>query len=71
MKYLMETGVVPKIKHGVKLLGRGSETFKSLTMSLGVPINFEISDATQEAVAAVQATGGTLTMNYRTPLLMR
>lgn len=38
MKILFESGVLTKIKHGVKLLGRGAEELKALSASLGTPI---------------------------------
>jgi hypothetical protein len=36
-----------------------------------VPINIEASDATERAIDACHATGGSVKMVYRTPLIMR
>ena len=46
MKDLLDAGVVSKITHGVKLLGKGAEKFNALSM----PVNIEISDASTEAL---------------------
>ena len=56
MKALVEAGVVSKISHGVKLLGKGVEKFKQLN----TPVNLEISDASKVAVDAVKSAGGAL-----------
>ena len=67
MKILQDTGVITKIKHGVKFLGAGSEKLKQL----GVTINLEGSDATERAIEAVKSTGGSLKVVHRTPLILR
>ena len=67
MKTLFETGILTKIKHGVKFLGNGAEKLKSL----GVPISLEGSNATARAIEAIKNTGGELKVVHRTPLLMR
>ena len=67
MKTLLDTGVLSKIKHGVKFLGNGSEKLKAL----GVTINLEGSNATARAIEAIKSTGGELKVVHRTPLLMR
>ena len=67
MKHLFESGVITKIRHGVKILGRGHERL----LAFGVPISLEASDATQGAVDAIKATGGSIQVVYRTPLIMR
>ena len=71
MRKLVETGVCSKIKHGVKLLGKGSEKLETLAHNLNTPINFEVTNASQSAIDAVGRTGGTLSVVYRTPLIMR
>lgn len=38
---------------------------------MNTPIHLEANDATAEAIAAIQATGGSITSTYRTPLTMR
>jgi len=67
MKHLLESGALSQIKYGVKLLSRGAEKIKAL----GVPITFDVSDATKSAIEAVKETGGAIKVQYRTPLLMR
>lgn len=67
MKTLLDTGVLSKIKHGVKFLGNGAEKLKAL----GVTINLEGSNATARAIEAIKCTGGELKVVHRTPLLMR
>jgi hypothetical protein len=71
MKHLFDAGIVNKIEFGLKVLGGGAESFKALSQSLGTPISLEASDATEQAVAAIKETGGTIEMTYRTPLIMR
>ena len=36
-----------------------------------MPITFEVSDATKSAIEAVKETGGSIKVQYRTPLLVR
>ena len=67
MKALLEAGVVSKISHGVKLLAKGVEKFQQLN----TPVNLQISDASKVAIEAVKATGGSLAVEYRTPLILR
>lgn len=45
MKVLFETGILTKIKHGVKVLGQGADKLTSLAERLGTPINLEVTDA--------------------------
>lgn len=67
MVHLLQSGCISKIQYGVKLLCKGGDKLKKL----GVPINIEVSDSTTTAVEIIKATGGKITMQYRTPLLMR
>ena len=67
MKDLFHAGVLSKIKYGVKLLSKGADKFKDLN----TPVNLEISDASISAIDIVNETGGNLSVQYRTPLLMR
>ncbi len=67
MSDLLSSGCLTQIKYGVKLLSKGVEKLKEL----GKPIHLEISDASKTAIDAVKATGGSITVKYRTPLLMR
>lgn len=65
---LLEAGAVSKIgPGGVKLLSKGADKF----VSLGRSVSMEISDASKSAIEAVQKHGGNLSVQYRTPLLMR
>jgi large subunit ribosomal protein L15 len=66
-KVLLDKGIVTKIKDGVKILGKGTEIFKSL----GVAISIEASDASETAIAAVKECGGSIKVVYRTPLILR
>lgn len=67
MKLLLEKGIVTKIKHGIKILGKGANKIAQL----GVPINIEANDATHGAIQAINETGGQIFVNYRTPLILR
>jgi hypothetical protein len=48
-------------------LCKGGEKLKEL----GIPINIEVSDASASAIEVIKSTGGKISMQYRTPLLMR
>ena len=67
MKDLLHAGALSKIKYGVKLLSKGGDKFKELN----TPVNLQISDASKSAIDLVNETGGNLSVQYRTPLLMR
>ena len=67
MKGLLEARVVSKVRDGVKILGNGADRFKEL----GVTLNIEVADATTQAIETIQQTGGSLSVKYRTPLLMQ
>lgn len=67
MKDLLEAGVVSKVGDGVKLLGKGQSKFAAL----GKSVSLEIADASEQAIEAVKGNGGSLSVQYRTPLLMR
>eukprot|EP01017_Pseudomicrothorax_dubius_P027985 TRINITY_DN3284_c0_g1_i1.p1 TRINITY_DN3284_c0_g1~~TRINITY_DN3284_c0_g1_i1.p1 ORF type:complete len:303 (-),score=53.08 TRINITY_DN3284_c0_g1_i1:69-977(-) len=56
-------GVFPRVKHGVKILGRGAAKFD-------VPVNIEVSDATEDAINAIKKAGGSVSIVYRTRLKM-
>ncbi|KAI5811042.1 ribosomal protein L18e/L15P [Peziza echinospora] len=56
-KELCESRCLHGIKDGVKLLARGKTTFKHT-------INITVSRASAEAIAAVEAAGGTVTTRY-------
>jgi len=66
-KDLLECGVISKVHMGVKLLSKGREKFEALN----VPIDMEIADASNAAIESIKDKGGNLSVQYRTPLLMR
>lgn len=67
MKHLLDSGCLSSIKYGVKLLSKGADKIKEL----GIAINLEISDASKSAIETIKETGGSIKVQYRTPLLMR
>jgi large subunit ribosomal protein L15 len=71
LRHLWEAGVVTgtykKIARdhwGVKLLSRGSTTFD-------IPVTIEVQKASQDAIAAVEAAGGTIACKYYNKLGLR
>ncbi|KAJ9604213.1 YmL10 [Cladophialophora chaetospira] len=64
LKELSTAGVVGRIKDGVKLLGNGASEFKT-------PIHIVVSRASQSAIAAVEALGGTVTTRFYTEQAIR
>lgn len=56
--------IVGNVKDGVKLLGNGAAEFKT-------PINIIVSRASQSAIAAVEALGGTVTTRFYTAQSIR
>ena len=64
MKHLYDSGIVGKIKFGVKLLGQGSKSFST-------PINIEVSGASNSAIDAIEKCGGTITSVYYNRLGLR
>ena len=67
MQDILKCGCLSQIKFGVKLLSRGADKLKAL----GIPINVEVSDASKSAIDTIKATGGSVQMTYRTPLILR
>lgn len=67
MKTLFDAGILSKIKHGVKILGKGSDRL----VALGMPINLEATDFSETAIEALKQTGGSANVQYRTPLILR
>lgn len=63
-KELIECGILGSVKDGVKLLGRGKETFSH-------PINIMVSRASADAIAAVEQAGGRVVTRYYTRLAIR
>tara|TARA_B100000780_G_scaffold15041_1_gene10011 strand:- start:117 stop:842 length:726 start_codon:yes stop_codon:yes gene_type:complete len=64
MKEIYDSGLCNGIKHGVKLLGSGSEHFTS-------KINIEVSQASLSAIKAVEEQGGEITTVYHNRLGLR
>jgi len=62
LKELSDCGIVGRFKHGVKLLGTGE---------LKTAITIEVSQASQSAIAAVEAAGGSVVTVYHSPLALR
>lgn len=60
LKELTASRAIHGIKDGIKLLADGAS-------SLTTPINIVVSRASQAAIAAVEALGGTVTTRYYTP----
>lgn len=60
---LVKSGAVRGIKDGIKLLANGASTLKQ-------PIHIVVSRASQTAIAAVEALGGSVTTRFYTPLAM-
>lgn len=61
---LYKSKILKSVSDGVKLLGRGKESFK-------YPINIVVSRASQDAIKAVEAAGGTVTTRYYTERAIR
>ena len=59
LRELAATRAVHGIKDGIKLLARGAT-------ALSTPINIVVSRASEKAIAAVEALGGTVTTRYYT-----
>lgn len=62
--HLYKSGILNSVSDGVKLLARGKETFKT-------PINIVVSRASEDAVRAVEAAGGSVTTRYYTEKAIR
>lgn len=64
LRELAATRAVHGIKDGIKLLARGAN-------ALTTPINIVVSRASQSAIAAVEALGGTVTTRFYTDYAIR
>ena len=64
MKELSEARAVGRIHHGVKLLAEGGEHLKAA-------LHIEVSQASQKAIAAVEAQGGTVVCEHFNRLALR
>ncbi|GAC75736.1 mitochondrial/chloroplast ribosomal protein L15/L10 [Moesziomyces antarcticus T-34] len=63
-KELYETRCIHSLKDGVKILGEGATHLES-------PLNLVVSRASQSAIAAIEAKGGSVECRYYTPLSLR
>jgi len=66
IKDLFECGAITKIKDGVKLLSKGVNHLNKYPK-----LNLEVSDASQSAIDAIKASGGSIDVKYRTKLTLR
>jgi large subunit ribosomal protein L15 len=64
VKELCKSRLVGTIKDGVKLLGNGANELKQ-------PVHIVVSRASQSAIAAVEAVGGTVTTRFYTAQAIR
>jgi len=64
LKELTASRAVHSVKDGVKLLASGAT-------KLNTAVNIVVSRASQSAIAAVEALGGTVTTRFYTPLAIR
>jgi large subunit ribosomal protein L15 len=64
LKELTASGLVGRIKDGIKLLANGAAEFKT-------PIHIVVSRASQSAIAAVEAAGGSVTTRFYTEQSIR
>lgn len=63
-KELYETRCIHSLKDGVKILGEGAN-------HLEAPVNLIVSRASQSAIQAIEAAGGSVECRYYTPLSLR
>lgn len=61
---LMKNKVVGQVKDGIKLLAKGKDQLQQ-------PINIVVSRASQSAIEAVEAAGGTVTTRFYTELAVK
>ncbi|KAL9104843.1 MAG: hypothetical protein Q9163_000229 [Psora crenata] len=64
IKELCQSRCISNVKDGVKLLSKGSEELKT-------PINVIVSRASAQAIAAIEAAGGSVTTRYYTNYAIR
>ena len=67
MKDLVQQGVITRVQHGVKILAKGAENFKQT----GAKVDLEVTDASDTALKIIKEMGGSVKVEYRTPLLLR
>mmetsp|Transcript_35586 Transcript_35586/g.36289 ORF Transcript_35586/g.36289 Transcript_35586/m.36289 type:complete len:266 (+) Transcript_35586:87-884(+) len=64
MRQLVDSGLVSKAKDGIKLLAKGKETLRTA-------VHLEVSAASEEAIAAIEKVGGTVTTVHFNKLALR
>jgi len=64
MRDLLASGIISNVRDGIKILARGKTQFKT-------PIHLEVSQASEEAIKAVEAVGGTITCTHFNKLALR
>lgn len=64
LKTIQDSGIIGRFKHGVKLLGDGASQLKT-------PINIQVSRASQSAISAIEAAGGTVETVHFNRLALR
>ena len=64
MKEMHDAGLVTRIRHGVKLLGEGADTFR-------LPVDIEVTQASKSAIEAVEKSGGSIKTVYHNRLGLR
>lgn len=64
MRDLLESGIVSSVKDGIKLLAHGKTDFQ-------VPMHLEVTAASEDAIRAVEAAGGTVTCVHFNTLALR
>jgi large subunit ribosomal protein L15 len=64
IKDIVDSGMITRMKHGVKLLGRGADSFTA-------KVDIEVSQASQSAIEAVEKSGGKIKTVYHNRLALR
>jgi len=64
MRDLLTCGIISRVRDGVKLLAKGKKELRT-------PIHLEVSRASEGAIAAVEAAGGTVTTVHFNRLALR
>lgn len=80
MKVMLDSGLVSDIRHGVKLLGRGSPlstASQNAAISGGAGVlaakglDIEVTQASASAIEAIESLGGRVTAVYYSPLALK
>lgn len=57
MRDLLASGIISQVKEGVKVLASGKEIFTT-------PLHLEVSACSKDAIAVIEAAGGTVTCTH-------